>query len=269
MIIDLNLYLGENICRRTTIEVNMIKKIDINSNEFLEEKSKTVDFIERIHKARDWVYNPDSEINESVIIGLTRNQVIYNKKYCPCFMVQGNTPEEQKAANNRVCPCKIGIKEEIPTEGTCHCGIYCTKEYAAGLKTEFEAEVVAHTHSRGLSKDECIALLKEDQIDSEDICALLEARDLGFVNFNLIDVREWNEWKEKRIKGTDYLIPTTSFYETVSKIEDLKDTPVVVYCFSGSRSKYCQKMMGDMGFTHVTNLRRGIMSFSGETESGE
>ena len=74
---------------------------------------------------------------------------------------------------------------------------------------------------------------------------------------------------EKRIAGTDFLIPTSSFYETISKIEHLKESAVLTYCFSGSRSRYCQNMMKDMGFGQVTNLRRGIMSFSGKTESGE
>lgn len=247
----------------------MIKKIDINSQEFINEKKNTIEFVEKVHSVKGWVYNPDNEINESVLIGLTRNQLIYGKKFCPCFMVQGNTPEEQKEASNRVCPCIIGVKEEIPNEGACHCGIYCTPEYASGLKTETEAEVTAHTHSRGLSKDECLALLKEESIDGDDLTALLEARDIGFVNFTLVDVREWNEWISNRIKGTDVLLPTTSFYETVNQINDKKNTPVIVYCFSGSRSNYCQKIMYDLGFTQVTNLRRGIMSYNGETESGE
>lgn len=247
----------------------MIKKLDIESKEFLEERKNTVEFVERIHKNKNWVYNPDAEINESVIVGLTRNQIIYGKKYCPCFMVEGDTPEQQKAAGNRLCPCKPGVKEEIPTVGSCHCGIYCTPEYAAKMDIEQTAEVVVHTHSRGLSKEECVALLDEQHIDGDDVCALLEARELGFVNFNLVDVREWNEWVNRRIKGTDYLIPTTSFYETISTIENLKETPVLVYCFSGSRSSYCQRMMKDLGFSHVTNLRRGIMSFNGQTEAGE
>lgn len=238
-----------------------MKKIDINSPQFIEEKQKTIHFVEKFHKIKNLVYNPNNEINESVLTGLTRNQIIYGKKYCPCFMV--------KESDNRICPCTIGVKEEIPTEGKCHCGIYCTKEYATEVKKEFEAEVVAHTHSRGLTKDECISLLNEKQIDGDDLTALIEARELGFVKFNLIDVREWNEWKDVRIKGTDYLIPTTSFYETISVIENLKETPIITYCFSGSRSRYCQQMMGDMGFKQITNLRRGIMSFSGETQSGE
>lgn len=247
----------------------MIKKIDITSKEFLDEKKNTIDFVKKVQEVKGWVDNPDNEINESVIVGLTRNQMIYGKRYCPCFMVVGNNLEEQKAANNRVCPCTIGVKEEIPSQGTCHCGIYCTPNYAMALKTENEAEVVAHSHSRGLTKDECIALLNEDQIDNDDICALLEARDLGFVDFKLVDVREWNEWKEKRIKNTDYLIPTTSFYESISSIDNFKDSPVIVYCFSGSRSRYCQNMMKDLGFKHVTNLKRGILSYSGEIESGK
>ena len=145
----------------------MIKKIDIKSQEFINEKNKTILFVEKVHKAKGWVYNPDNEINESVITGLTRNQLIYGRRYCPCFMVNGTTSDEQKTAGNRLCPCKIGVNEEIPESGSCHCGIYCTPEHAKDLELETEAEIVAHTHSRGLSKEECIALLKEDQIDGK------------------------------------------------------------------------------------------------------
>ncbi len=247
----------------------MVKKIDVKSKEFLSEKENTKIFVDRVYKAKDLVGNPDDEINESVIMGLTRNQLVYGKKFCPCFMVIGKTAEEQKAADNRVCPCKIGLKEEIPQNGTCHCGIYCTREYAKNLQTEIEAEVVAHTHSRGLSNSECLSLLNEDQLDSDDLEALLEARELGVIEFNLIDVREWNEWIDKRIKGVNHHVPTTSFYETIQKLKSKKDIPAIVYCFSGSRSKHCQGIMKDMGFKQVANLDRGIMSFSGETVSGE
>ncbi|MBN2619099.1 MAG: hypothetical protein JXR64_12370 [Spirochaetales bacterium] len=238
-----------------------MNKIDVNSPEFMAEKEKTVKFVEKVQKSTGWVYNPDNEVNESVIVGLTRNQIIYGKKYCPCFVVQ-------ESGNNRVCPCTIGVKEEIPTDGTCHCGIYCTPEFAQSQKIEIEAEVVAHTHSRGLSKAECEALLKEVSIDGDDIDSLLEARELGLVDFKLVDVREWNEWKHKRIEGTDFLVPTTSFYQSVEQLEEFKNFPLIVYCFSGSRSNYIQRVMKDMGYKHVVNFRRGIMSYSGKTIRG-
>ena len=50
----------------------------------------------------------------------------------------------------------------------------------------------------------------------------MEARELGFVKFNLVDTREWMEWVGTRIKGTDYLIPTTSFYQALEKLTTKK-----------------------------------------------
>ena len=97
----------------------------------------------------------------------------------------------------------------------------------------------------------------------------MEARDLGFIDFNLVDTREWMEWVSNRIKGTDYLIPTTSFYDALERIIDKKNTPVVVYCLSGSRSAYCQRIMKDLGFKSVANLDYGISSYSGEKDRGD
>lgn len=77
------------------------------------------------------------------------------------------------------------------------------------------------------------------------------------------------EWVGRRIVGTDYLIPTTSFYQAIEAINTQKETPVVVYCLSGSRSAYCQRIMKDLGFKSVANLDYGISSFSGLTESGD
>ena len=68
------------------------------------------------------------------------------------------------------------------------------------------------------------------------------------------------EWVGTRIKGTDYLIPTTSFYQALKIINNQKDTAVVVYCHSGSRSAYCQRIMLDLGFKSVANLDYGISS---------
>jgi ferredoxin-thioredoxin reductase catalytic subunit/rhodanese-related sulfurtransferase len=247
----------------------MMVKIDMNSPEFLAEQENTKSFTDKVCASKGWVYNPIEDVNEGVIMGLTRNKMIYNKRYCPCFMVIGETKEERKAADNRICPCKPAIEKEIPEDGKCHCGIFCTPEYAAANAVEIEAEEVAHNHSRGLTKEECEAILKNDQMDGDEIQSLLEARELGMVKFNLVDVREWMEWEQQRIKGTDYLIPTTSFYNQLEKIENQKDVPTIVYCLTGSRSAYCQQVLKDMGWKQVANYRQGIVAYNGELASGE
>ena len=251
----------------------MIQKIDMDSQEFKDKFDKTVNFSQKVVKNREWSFNPQEDIVESVQQGLTRNKMIYGKYYCPCFMVVGQSDEEIKEATkkgeNRVCPCKPAIEKEIPELGKCHCGIFCTPEHANELKVEDEAQIAVHTHSRGLSKDECEALLKQPQLDGEDLEALLEARKIGFIKFDLVDVREWMEWVNQRIIGTDYLVPTTSFYDALSQIEDKKEDSIVLYCLSGSRSAYCQQVMLQMGFAQVSNLSYGTMSFHGDYESGE
>src|SRR5574344_370419 len=228
----------------------MIKKIDINSLSFQNELENTKEFTKDVLKKYNFVFNPDDEVNLSVQMGLARNMLIYGKRYCPCFMVVENANE------NRLCPCVPALSNEIPKNGSCHCGIYCTKEAIA-------------THFRGLTKKECEDLLSNDEINSIELEALLEARDEGAVNFCLVDTREWMEWVNIRIKGTDFLVPTTSFYNSLEQINDKKDIPIILYCHSGSRSAYCQRIMLNMGFSKVINLDYGIMSFGGETLRGE
>ncbi len=78
----------------------------------------------------DLFNTPQDDVNEGVALGLARNKILYGKRYCPCFMVVGDTPEERKKADNRICPCKPALEKEIPEDGRCHCGIFCTPEFA-------------------------------------------------------------------------------------------------------------------------------------------
>ncbi|VAY88454.1 Rubredoxin [hydrothermal vent metagenome] len=244
-------------------------KIDMESNEFKLEMKKTKIFTDKVCSSFNWEYNPIEDINKGVTMGLARNKIIYNKRYCPCFMVIGDTKEERKEADNRICPCKPAIEKEIPEDGKCHCGIFCTPEYAKNNAIAEEIQIVTHTHSRGLTKEECVVMLKNEQLDSDEIISLLEARDLGMVEFNLVDVREWMEWKQERIVGTDFLIPTTSFYDQIEQIESQKEKPTILYCLTGSRSAYCQQVMKDMGWKQVSNYARGIIAFKGKKTSGK
>lgn len=247
----------------------MIRKIDVNSEEFINELKFTQEYTNGVLQKHNLVYSPNSEIIDSIQMGLTRNKLIYNKYFCPCFMVIGETEEEQKVSENRLCPCVPALTNEIPKNGSCHCGIFCTKEKAIELEKENSLHDAIATHSRGLTKEECEKLLTKEEVNAIELESLLEARELGFVDFNLVDTREWMEWVSNRIKGTDYLIPTTSFYDSLSQIMDKRKTPVVVYCLSGSRSAYCQRIMKDLGFKSVANLDYGISSYQGEKERGD
>ena len=247
----------------------MSKNIDVNSDEFQAELEKTWKFVEKVDKQFGFVQNPDDEVNEGVAMGLARNRLMYGKRYCPCFIVQGETEQERKEANNRICPCKPALEKEIPEDGLCHCGIFCTPEYAEAKAKENSAEEVAHTHSRGLSQEEAEILVHKEQLDSDEIEALLEARDLGMVKFSLIDVREPMEYEMAHIVGTDELLPTSQFYDWVNKIQHRKDENLIIYCHTGSRSFQVQQILKQQGFKHVGNFSRGIISYTGEMEQGK
>lgn len=107
-----------------------IKKIDPESEEFKTELEKTVHFTDKVCAQFGLVYNPQADINEGVQFGLTRNKLMYGKRFCPCYMVI-QVDGKFQSADHRICPCKPALEHEIPEEGVCHCQIFCTPEYAA------------------------------------------------------------------------------------------------------------------------------------------
>jgi len=244
-------------------------KIDTQSPEFQTQLQKTQEFANEVCTSKNLVFNPIEEVNSSTLLGLTRNQTIYDTKFCPCFMVIGKTKEEQLAADNRICPCTKAVEIEIPQTGKCHCGLFCTPQYAKDNSVLQDTKNSTPTHSKGFTAEECKTILAKSEISHEELINLLEARTLGMIDFNLIDVREWMEWNQNRIVGTDYLVPTTSFYKSLQSIEDQKEKPAILYCYTGSRSAYCQRVLLDMGWTQVSNHTQGIISYYGEKTSGE
>ena len=240
-------------------------KIDMNSPEFQERMEKTIKFTDKVCESRGWVYNPQVEVNEGVQMGLARNKMMYNKLFCPCFMVE-EVDGKARSVDDRTCPCKPAIEKEIPEVGSCHCGIFCTPEFAQAKRIEMGMEEAVHTHSRGLTKEECEQLVSQAELDGDELQALIEAKELGMVNFTLVDVREHMEWQMGHIKGADKLVPTSSFYPSLEESGLDKEENIILYCHVGSRSAHVAMIMKQMGYTKVGNLTHGIVSYSGEVD---
>jgi ferredoxin-thioredoxin reductase catalytic subunit/rhodanese-related sulfurtransferase len=245
-----------------------MQPIDMNSAEFQAELEKTWNFVEKVNAQFGFVQNPNDEVNEGVAMGLARNKLMYGKRFCPCFMVIGETKEEQKAADNRICPCTPALEKEIPEDGKCHCGIFCTPAYAEAQRAHDAIEEAVHQHSQGLSREQAQTLLQEEQLDGDELAALIEARNLGMIDFTLVDTRELMEFKMGHIVGTDVLVPTSQFYAKIEELNNKKEETIIVYCHSGSRSFQVQHAMKSLGFQKVRNLRPGIIGYSGEMQRG-
>ena len=240
-------------------------KLDMNSPEFKKELEKTVRFTDKVIKQFGWEYNPQEDINEAIQLGLARNKILYNKRFCPCFMVE-EVDGKPQSSDNRVCPCTPAIEHEIPEDGVCHCQIFCSPEFAANRRKELNMEEVIYTHERELSKEECKLLLQRKELDSSDLIALLEARKKGLVNFVLIDVREQNEDNNKHIVGTDKFMPTSTIFNDIADASIDKDDTMILYSHDTQRSEYCAQMLNDLGYKNISVLQHGITTFTGEIE---
>ena len=113
------------------------------------------------------------------------------------------------------------------------------------------------------------SLLSKDKLDASKLPTLLEMRSRKEISFILVDVREVGEYNSCRIDGVDHHIPTSSFYEKITTLENKKNSTIILQCHSGGRSLQCQKIMQSMNYTKVINLSGGISKFNGETISGE
>ncbi len=242
-------------------------KIDMNSKEFIERMEKTVKFTDKVIKQFGWEYNPQKEVNEGVQMGLARNKMMYNKLFCPCFMVE-EVDGKPQSVDNRICPCTPAIEEEIPNHGSCHCGIFCTPKFAEEKRAELGIAQNEKSSVNMLSKEECEALFNDFEISSENAIALLKARELGITDFKLIDVREYAEWQANHIKGTDLLIPTSDFKQMLENAKLDKDENLLIYCLSGQRSLIVAHNMSKMGYKKIGHLTDGLASFSGQKEQG-
>jgi len=231
--------------------------IDINSKEFQDELIKTEEFANKVVKQFNWTFNPDEAVVERIVKGLTNNKLLHGKRYCPCFVPQFNK-------DDRICPCKPAINNEIPNDGVCHCGIFCTEEYAKNQLNKEETEV-KHEEIEGFTKDQIEEILAKPQLSGEELELLLKAREKGMIKFKLLDVREPFEWQMGRIKGADFLVPTSNFYAELEKVASHKDEPWILYCHVGSRSAYVQRVLASQPeFPHIGNLTYGIASYRGE-----
>jgi len=115
--------------------------------------------------------------------------------------------------------------------------------------------------------DNMQTLLEKNDINSEELDALLKAREEGKADFLLVDVREDMEFNMGHIKGADMLKPTSTFQQWAQEFfDETKDKTVVFTCRTGSRSGQIQNVFKQNGHTRVLNHSGGIVSYRGNIE---
>jgi len=80
-------------------------------------------------------------------------------------------------------------------------------------------------------------------------------------NVTLLDVRTIDEFKEGHIRGAT-LIPLGRLEKNLNKLAPYKNTQIVVYCRSGSRSVAASRILKSHGFTPL-NVKNGMIGLLG------
>ena len=76
----------------------------------------------------------------------------------------------------------------------------------------------------------------------------------------LVDVREDNEWNNRRIVGAIHVGRGILELNIESRVPR-KSTPIVVYCQGGGRSAVAADVLGKMGYTNVSSLAGGMAAY--------
>ncbi|MDQ2890091.1 MAG: molybdopterin-synthase adenylyltransferase MoeB [Gemmatimonadota bacterium] len=82
-------------------------------------------------------------------------------------------------------------------------------------------------------------------------------------DFDLVDVREPVEWRIARIERAR-LVPLGTIRHASDDWE--RDRPIVLYCKAGIRSMTAAQQLVSKGFTNVTNLAGGIVSWTNDVD---
>ena len=81
----------------------------------------------------------------------------------------------------------------------------------------------------------------------------------------IIDVRTPGEYKEGHIKNAQNInVQSNDFREKMQYFD--KEKPIYIYCRSGGRSASAGKILEEMGFTEIYDLKGGILSWKGKLE---
>ncbi|MEO8759792.1 MAG: molybdopterin-synthase adenylyltransferase MoeB [Bacteroidia bacterium] len=116
-------------------------------------------------------------------------------------------------------------------------------------------DIIANPKNKKINKlinyDTFCGTIKE--ISAEELKEKIKHKE----DFQLIDVREENEYQAKNIGGV--LIPLNTLVNNLYKIN--KEKEVIVHCASGVRSKKAISILKENGFTKISNLKNGLLDF--------
>ncbi len=99
------------------------------------------------------------------------------------------------------------------------------------------------------------------QANYEAISAQQALSVIESLNPLILDVRTPKEYAKGHLKNS-VLIPVQQLQDRLEDLAGVKDRPILIYCATGNRSTVASKILIDKGFTHILNLKQGIVEWA-------
>ena len=77
----------------------------------------------------------------------------------------------------------------------------------------------------------------------------------------ILDVRTPREYEQIHISGS-YLIPIQQLQTRIGELKSKKHEDIFIYCATGNRSTVASRILADLGFKRIYNLRYGVYDWA-------
>ncbi len=126
-------------------------------------------------------------------------------------------------------------------------------------------ELIDYDYFCGTVSEEATEAVKDSTIGVKQLKDMLDARERGETDFELIDVREPNEWDIVHIDGAT-LIPKGEFLNGNALAGLPTDKPIVLHCKVGGRSAEVLAVVKGAGFADAVHVGGGVVAWVSQIE---
>lgn len=126
-------------------------------------------------------------------------------------------------------------------------------------------ELIDYDYFCGTVSEEATEAVKDSTISVKQLKDMLDARAGGETDFELIDVREPNEWDIVHIDGAT-LIPKGEFLNGNALAGLPTDKPIVLHCKVGGRSAEVLAVVKGAGFADAVHVGGGVVAWVSQIE---
>ena len=126
-------------------------------------------------------------------------------------------------------------------------------------------ELIDYDYFCGTFSEEATEAVKDSTISVKQLKDMLDARERGETDFELIDVREPNEWDIVHIDGAT-LIPKGEFLNGNALAGLPTDKAIVLHCKVGGRSAEVLAVVKGAGFADAVHVGGGVVAWVSQIE---